>query len=66
MASSENWIIKKSKDGQYYFIYKAQNGQTIVTSEMYTQKHNVVSAIATIVQSVQKCNTINVKDETDE
>ncbi len=27
--------IKKSKDGCYFFVLKAKNGETIATSEMY-------------------------------
>lgn len=32
------FVIKTAKDGQHYFNLKADNGQTILTSEMYTSK----------------------------
>lgn len=34
-------IIKKSKNGQYYFILKARNGRTLMTSETYKTKQAV-------------------------
>ncbi len=48
--------IKKSKDGQYYFILKATNGEIIIKSEMYT----TISACENGIESVKK-NAI--KDE---
>ncbi len=35
------FIIKKSIDEQYYFVLKANNSETILTSEMYTQIHSL-------------------------
>jgi uncharacterized protein len=44
------FLIKKAKNGQYYFNLKADNGQTILTSEMYTAK----SSCSNGIESVQK------------
>lgn len=32
------FIIKTAKDGQNYFVLKADNGEAILSSEMYTTK----------------------------
>ncbi len=34
----EKFVIKQSKDNQYYFVLVAPNGEVIATSEMYTTK----------------------------
>ena len=34
----EKFVIKKGSNDQYYFNLKADNGQTILTSEEYTTK----------------------------
>jgi len=58
------WIIEKAKNGEYYFNYLASNGQILCTSETYTQKHNVVSAISTICKDISNHNVIKVIDNT--
>lgn len=40
--------IKKSSDGQFYFVLTAKNGQVILTSELYTQKHNCLAGIESV------------------
>jgi len=32
------FVIQSSKDGQFYFVLKARNGEVIATSEMYKSK----------------------------
>jgi len=44
------FLIQKAKNGEYYFNLKADNGQTILTSEMYTAK----PACKNGIESVQK------------
>jgi uncharacterized protein YegP (UPF0339 family) len=43
-------IIKKSRDGQFYFILKARNGETIHTSEMYKRKAGAKKGIAALAK----------------
>jgi len=40
--------LKKAKDGQFYFNLKAGNGETILTSEMYTAKDSARNGIASV------------------
>ena len=46
------FVIKKAKNGQYYFNLKAGNGETILTSEMYKAKASANNGI----QSVKKAS----------
>ena len=40
--------IKKAKNGQFFFNLKAANGETILTSEMYTTKSSAKNGIASV------------------
>lgn len=40
--------IHKSKNGQFYFVVKAKNGETMCTSETYTRKSNCKNGIAAL------------------
>ena len=40
--------IKKSKDGEFYFHLKAENGQIILASEMYERKASAENGIASV------------------
>jgi uncharacterized protein len=45
--------IKKSVDGQFYFVLKARNGQILVTSETYTKKANCKKTIISLVNKLR-------------
>ena len=49
-GSGYRWEIEKAKNGEYFTRFKASNGETMVRSETYTQKHNAKSC----AQSVSK------------
>ncbi|MDO5654112.1 MAG: YegP family protein [Brachymonas sp.] len=40
--------LSKSKNEQFYFVLKAGNGQTILTSEMYTTKAAAQNGMASV------------------
>ena len=40
--------IRVSKDGQFYFVLKAANGEIIATSEMYESKQSCLKGIASV------------------
>ncbi|MBN2410698.1 YegP family protein [candidate division KSB1 bacterium] len=42
------YVIKKSKDNQFYFNLKAANGEIILTSEMYTSKDGAENGIDSV------------------
>lgn len=42
------WEIVKSSDGQFFTRFKASNGETMVRSERYTQKHNAKSCAVSV------------------
>lgn len=58
------YVLKKSEKATtqpYYFVLKADNHETIATSEMYSSKEAANKGIA----SVQKNGpSLNVKDDT--
>ncbi|ENM5778137.1 YegP family protein [Vibrio mimicus] len=43
--------LKKSTNGQFYFVLKASNGQVIVTSETYTSKQNALNGINSVKEN---------------
>jgi len=45
--------IKKAKDGQFYFVLKANNHKVIATGEMYKRKASVTKAILSIEKSMK-------------
>jgi uncharacterized protein len=42
------FILKKSKNGQFFFNLQATNGQTILSSEMYEAKASAVNGIESV------------------
>lgn len=38
-------VTHGKQKGQFRFIFKGRNGETIATSETYTQKHNVIELL---------------------
>jgi uncharacterized protein len=40
--------LSKSKDGQFWFVLKAGNGETILTSERYKAKASAENGIASV------------------
>jgi uncharacterized protein len=51
--------LSKSKDGQYRFVLKAGNAETILTSELYKEKKSAENGI----ESVQKNCTLSERYE---
>lgn len=43
--------IKKSKNRKFYFVFKARNGEVIVTSEMYESKQSAKHGISVLRKS---------------
>jgi uncharacterized protein YegP (UPF0339 family) len=42
------FVLKNSSDGQFMFVLKAGNNEIILTSELYSQKHNAEGGIASV------------------
>ncbi len=42
------FILKKSSDGQFRFVLKAGNGETILTSELYKVKSSALNGIESV------------------
>lgn len=52
MASS--FVIKKARNGRFFFNLKAANGQTVLTSEMYNSKAAVTNGIKAVKANAGK------------
>ncbi|AMO98239.1 hypothetical protein CAter282_0290 [Collimonas arenae] len=46
MAAS--YVLKKSVDGQFYFLLQASNGEVVLNSEMYVAKASAENGIASV------------------
>lgn len=58
-------VIKRSRNGQFYFVVKATNGRVLVTSETYTRKENVYGGIAALQYKMNENERDpQIKDET--
>ena len=57
------FVIKKAKNGQYFFVLKAANGEDIATSEMYKAKSSAKEGIDSVKSNAP---TARVDDETGE
>ena len=42
------YFIKKAVNGQFYFVLKARNGRTVLTSETYKSKRGCLTGIKSI------------------
>lgn len=45
------FVVKKSKDAQYFWIFVADNGETIVQTETYKQKESAQQSIDLVQKS---------------
>lgn len=48
------FVIKKSVDGQYYFLLKSDNGQVVAQSETYHLKSSAETTIQAIKENVDR------------
>ena len=48
------FIIKNSKNDQFYFVFRAKNGQILCSSETYKAKQSVYKGITSLVSAILK------------
>ncbi|EGQ3411828.1 DUF1508 domain-containing protein [Staphylococcus pseudintermedius] len=57
------FVIYKSRDGQYYFVIKASNGEIVATSETYIYKSSALSTIESMKKGINsESQVIDVSD----
>jgi uncharacterized protein YegP (UPF0339 family) len=56
--------IRKSKDGQYYYVLIAKNGKILVTSETMTKKQSCEQGIQVIADYLYKNPVVRIEDNT--
>ncbi|MBS1805042.1 MAG: YegP family protein [Acidobacteria bacterium] len=52
-ASGGKFILKKSSDGQFRFVLKAGNGETILQSELYKARSSALNGIESVKRNAQ-------------
>ena len=58
------FAIRKSSDGQYYFVIKSVNHEVVATSEMYVSKSSCKATIESIKNGIfPSCHVIDSTDE---
>jgi hypothetical protein len=60
--SKANFVIRRSKDKQYYWVFVASNGEDICTTEMYTTKQSAKHSIDLIQKEARDAGIIDVSD----
>ena len=51
--------LKKSSDGQFRFVLKAGNGETILTSELYKQKASALNGIESVKKNAPEAVVVD-------
>jgi uncharacterized protein YegP (UPF0339 family) len=46
-----SFVLKRAADGQYFFNLKAANGEVILTSETYKEKHSAEEGIQSVIRN---------------
>ena len=62
MAGKAKYVIKRAKNGQYYFVLQAANGEIIATGETYVSKQGAIRGI----DSVKTNAFANISDESND
>ncbi len=58
--SKPRFVISKSKDGQFYFVLKAPNGQVIAQSETYTTKQSCQNGISSVITNAPIADVVDI------
>lgn len=60
--ASARFAVYRSKDDQFYFIFRAANGEILVTSETYTTKQSALNGIASLQRDVAAADIVDMTD----
>ena len=52
VQSNPKFEIKPATNGQWYWVFKAKNGQTLCTSETYTSYQNAKNGILSLINNI--------------
>jgi len=56
---SAKFEVRITRDGKYYFVLKARNGQVIVHSEMYESKAACLNGIASVQKNAPVAEVVD-------
>ncbi|WP_109750981.1 YegP family protein [Mycolicibacterium fortuitum] len=57
------FVIRRSKDNQFYFYFRANNNEIVATSEMYKQKQSAIDGIESIKREAASAVTVDMTNE---
>jgi uncharacterized protein YegP (UPF0339 family) len=57
------FVVRKNARGEYYFVLKAGNGETVAQSEAYSSKSSAKNGIEAVREAAR---TASVEDESGE
>ena len=52
--TNPKFTVFKGRDGQYYWNFKARNGEKLCHSEGYTQKHSALEGIRSLKENINQ------------
>ncbi|WP_210686369.1 YegP family protein [Mycolicibacterium sp. GESEQ-9] len=63
MAYDARFAVYRSSDGQYYYyIFRAANGEVLVTSETYVRKQSAFDGIEAFKRSVAGADIVDMTE----
>jgi hypothetical protein len=56
------FVINRSTNDQYYWVFKASNGEVICTSETYTRKENAKHSIEVMKEDADSASVVDMTE----
>ena len=60
MSRTGKFEIRRSSDGQFYFVLKAENGEIIARSERYASKQGARNGIDSVRRNAPSSEVVDV------
>lgn len=57
------FVIRKSKDGQFYWLLKGENQETVAVSETYTRKRSAEETIEAIKEDAGAALVLDLTED---
>ena len=63
MSQTPRFVISKATNGQFYFYFRAANGEIVVTSETYVSKQGAQTGIQAVKAAAPGADVIDISDK---
>lgn len=57
------FVIRRSKDNQFYFYFRANNNKIVATSETYKEKQSALDGIEAIKREASSASNVDLTKE---